>query len=166
VHGASWSAGEIGYLHVPNISSMQPSLYEYGRLEQVLGGPGILRSWNAVGSKSAVKGKILKASNVLDLALTGNSTAQKVVHQRARLLKDVVLNLSLTLNPGLFVFGGDLGAHPALLEPTVEMLRKSEIGAARILPSNLGNAAVVWGAVAVAMQDSEQRLYRYEPQQG
>jgi len=25
---------------------------------------------------------------------------------------------------------------------------------------------VVWGAVAVAMQDSEQRLYRYEPQQG
>ena len=166
VHGASWSAGEIGYLHVPNISSMQPSLYEYGRLEQVLGGPGILRSWNAVGSKSGVKGKILKASNVLDLALTGNSTAQKVVHQRARLLKDVVLNLSLTLNPGLFVFGGDLGAHPALLEPTVEMLRKSEIGAARILPSNLGNAAVVWGAVAVAMQDSEQRLYRYEPQQG
>jgi len=161
VHGSSWSAGEIGYLHIPNVSSMQPSLYEFGRLEQVLGAPGILRSWNAVSSKSGATGKILKASGVLDLALTGNSTAQKVVHQRARLLKDVVLNLSLTLNPSLFVFGGDLGAHPALLEPTVEMLRKSEIAVARVLPSSLGNSAVVWGAVAVAMRDSEEKLYRY-----
>jgi glucokinase len=166
VHGSSWSAGEIGYLHVPNISSMQPSLYEFGRLEQILGGPGILRSWNAVSNKSGVTGKVNKAASVLDLALNGNSTAQKVVQQRARLLKDVVLNLSLTLNPSLFVFGGDLGAHPALLEPTVELLRKSEIAVARVLPSSLGNSAVVWGAVAVSMRDSEEKLYRYQSQPG
>ena len=47
------------------------------------------------------------------------------------------------------------------LEPTVEMLRASEVGAARVLPSSLGNSATVWGAIAVGMQDSEQRLYRY-----
>jgi glucokinase len=164
VHGSSWSAGEIGYLHIPNVSSMQPSLYEFGRLEQVLGASGILKSWNAVSSKSGETEKFHKARGVLDLALTGNPTAQKVVRQRARLLKDVVLNLSLTLNPSLFVFGGDLGAHPALLEPTVEMLRKSEIAVARVLPSSLGNSAVVWGAVAVAMRDSEEMLYRYQPQ--
>jgi glucokinase len=161
VHGVSWSAGEIGYLHIPNISSAQPSLYEFGRLEQVLGGPGILRSWNAVSNKSGVAVKVRKASSVLDLALEGNAVAQKLVLHRARLLRDVVLNLSLTLNPSLFVFGGDLGAHTALLEPTVEMLRKSEVAVARVLPSSLGNFAVVWGAVAVAMQDSEQKLYRY-----
>jgi glucokinase len=161
VHGANWSAGEIGYLRIPQISSVQPSLYEFGALEQVLGGLGILRSWNAVSNKSGVSGKIRKASGVLDLALEGNAAAQKIVLQRARLLKDVVLNLSLTLNPSLFVFGGDLGAHRALLEPTVEMLRASEIGAARLLPSSLGTSAAVWGAVAVGMQDSEQRLYLY-----
>jgi glucokinase len=161
VHGTSWSAGEIGYLHIPNISNIQPSLYEFGRLEQVLGGPGILRSWNAVSNKSGVTVKIRKASSVLDLALEGNTAAQKLVLHRARLLRDVVLNLSLTLNPGLFVFGGDLGAHAALLEPTIEMLRKSEVAVARVLPSSLGNSVVAWGAVAVAMQDSEQKLYRY-----
>jgi glucokinase len=161
VHGSSWSAGEIGYLRIPNISSMQPALYEFGRLEQVLGAPGILRSWNAVSHKAGVSAKVRKASSVLDLALEGNSAAQKIVHQRARLLKDVVLNLSLTLNPSLFVFGGDLGAHPALFEPTVEMLRKSEVAVARVLPSSLGNSAVVWGAIAVAMKDAEQNLYRY-----
>ena len=161
VHGASWSAGEIGYLHIPNISSMEPSLYEFGALEQVLGGPGILKSWNAASNKSGIALKIRKASGVLDLALEGNAVAHKIVLQRARLLKDVVLNLSLTLNPSLFVFGGDLGAHAALFEPTVEMLRKSEVAVARVLPSSLGNSAVAWGAVAVGMQDSEQSLYRY-----
>jgi glucokinase len=166
VHGSSWSAGEIGYLRIPNIASMKPSLYEFGRLEQVLGAPGILRSWNAVSHRAGVSAKVRKASSVLDLALEGNSVAQKIVHQRARLLKDVVLNLSLTLNPSLFVFGGDLGAHPALLEPTVEMLRKSEIAVARVLPSSLGNSAVVWGAVAVAMRDSEETLYHYQSQNG
>lgn len=161
MHGASWSAGEIGYLHIPNISNVQPALYEFGRLEQVLGGPGILRSWNAVSNKSGVALKVRKASNVLDLALEGNTAAQKIVLHRARLLKDVVLNLSLTLNPSLFVFGGELGAHTALLEPTVEMLGKSEFAVARVLPSSLGNSAVVLGAIAVAMQNVEEKLYRY-----
>ncbi len=160
VHGASWSAGEIGYLRVPNISSMEPSLYEFGGLEQVLGGRGILRSWNAVSNKSGVTLKIRKAIGVLDLALEGNAVAMKIAAQRARLLKDVVLNLSLTLNPSLFVFGGELGAHGALLAPTVEMLSKSEVAVVRALPSSLGNSAVVWGAIAVGMQDLEQRLYR------
>ncbi|MDQ2834745.1 MAG: ROK family protein [Acidobacteriota bacterium] len=161
VHGASWSAGEIGYLHIPHISSMQPSLYEFGALEQVLGGPGILKSWSAASHPSGAAAKVRKASDVLDLALEGNTVAKKIALQRARLLKDVVLNLSLTLNPGLFVFGGELGGHAALLDPTVEMLRKSEVAVARVLPSNLGNSAVVWGAISVAMQNSEQRLFRY-----
>jgi len=43
----------------------------------------------------------------------------------------------------------------------VEMLRKSEVAVARVLPSSLGNSAVVWGAIAVAMKDAEQNLYRY-----
>jgi glucokinase len=158
VHGASWSAGEIGYLRIPNISSMQPSLYDFGALEQVLGGPGILRSWNAASSKSGQTIKLRKATKVLDLALEGNALAQKIVLQRARLLKDVVLNLSLILNPNLFVVGGDLGAHAALLQRTVEMLQQSEVAVTRVLPSSLGNSAVVWGGIAVSMQNSEQTL--------
>jgi glucokinase len=158
VHGASWSAGEIGYLRIPNISSMQPSLYEFGALEQVLGGFGILRSWNAVSNKSGKKINLRKASKVFDLALEGDAIAQKIVLQRARLLKDVILNLSLILNPNLFVVGGDLGAHAALLQPTAEMLQKSEVAVASVLPSSLGNSAVVWGGIAVSMQNSEQIL--------
>jgi glucokinase len=160
VYGASWAAGEIGYLQIPHIPKMPPALHQFGRLEQVVAAPGILRSWTAVAKKSGVALKPRKASKVLDLALEGNSAAQKLVLQRAQLLKDVVLNLSLTLNPSLFVFGGEVGAHPALLAPIAEMLRESEVAGARVLPSSLGRSAVVWGGVAVAMQDSEQKLHR------
>jgi glucokinase len=160
VHGSSWAAGEIGYLQIPHIPKMPPALYNFGRLEQVLAGPGILRSWSAVAKNSGVDLKPRKAGEVLDLALQGNTAAQRLVLQRARLLKDVVLNLSLILNPGLFVFGGEIGAHPALLAPVAEMLTKSEIAGARVLPSALGNAAVAWGGVAYAMQHSEQKLHR------
>jgi glucokinase len=160
VHGANWTAGEIGYLQVPHIPNMQPALYEFGRLEQALAAPGILRSWAAVAKKSGVTAKPCNAIDVLDLALEGNAAAQKLVLQRARLLYEVVLNLSLTLNPSLFVFGGTVGAHPALLAPMTEMLSKSEIAVARVVPSSLGDSAVVWGAVALAMHDSEQKLHR------
>jgi predicted NBD/HSP70 family sugar kinase len=160
VYGASWAAGEIGYLHVPHIPSLQPALHEFGPLEQVLAGPGILKSWAAVAKKSGVPLKPRTARRVLDLALEGNAAAQKLVLHRAQLLEDVVLNLSLTLNPGLFVFGGEVGSHPALLAPMAEMLSKSEIAVARVVPSSLGNSAVVWGGVACAMQHSEQNLHR------
>jgi glucokinase len=160
VHGSSWAAGEIGYLQIPHVPKMPPALYNFGRLEQVLAGPGILRSWSAVAKNSGVDLKPRKAGEVLDLALQGNTAAQRLVLQRARLLKDVVLNLSLILNPGLVGFGGGSGAHPALLAPVAEMLTKSEIAGARVLPSALGNAAVAWGGVAYAMQHSEQKLHR------
>ncbi|MDE1178191.1 MAG: ROK family transcriptional regulator [Edaphobacter sp.] len=160
IHGRSWSAGEIGYLRIPNVSGANPALYEYGRLEQILGAQGILKSWNAVQEKAGATRKVRKASDVLDLAAEGNQEARKIARHRARLLKDVVINLSLTLNPALFVFGGEFGGHPMLLEPTIEMLRESEVAAARIVPSGLGSSSVAWGAVATAMQEAEKTMYR------
>lgn len=160
VHGTSWAAGEIGYLQIPDIPNTPPSLYDYGSLEQALAAPGILRSWSAVAKKSGSSLKPRKAGDVLDLALKNNTAAQRLVLLRARLLKNVVLNLSLILNPGLFVFGGEVGAHPALLAPIAEMLKRSEIAGARVLPSALGSTAVTWGGVALALQHSEQKLHR------
>jgi glucokinase len=34
--GSQWSAGEIGYLRVPNISRRNPTIHGYGKLERVL----------------------------------------------------------------------------------------------------------------------------------
>ena len=45
-HGSQWSAGEIGYLRLPNTSRRRPTLHEFGELETVLTSAGILESWN------------------------------------------------------------------------------------------------------------------------
>ena len=45
-HGAQWSAGEIAYLRLPNVSRKYPALHEFGELENVLTSSGILKSWN------------------------------------------------------------------------------------------------------------------------
>ena len=45
--GSQWTAGEIGYLRVPNISREHPTIHNYGKIEKLLGAPGILKSWQA-----------------------------------------------------------------------------------------------------------------------
>ena len=44
-HGSQWCAGEIGYLRVPSTSRRQPTIHEFGELENVLTSSGILKSW-------------------------------------------------------------------------------------------------------------------------
>lgn len=159
--GADGTAGEIGYLHIPHIPSIRPSLYDFGRLEKVLAGPGILKSWNTAVQKDSGKPRLRHPGDVLDLALEGNSLAKKIVQQRAILLKDVILNISLILNPSLFVLGGEVGAHPALLEPTASLLVESEFAIARLTPSKLGGSAVVTGAIAVGLKYANDILPRF-----
>jgi glucokinase len=39
-HGSQWSAGEIAYLRLPDISRKYPTIHEFGELETVLGDAG------------------------------------------------------------------------------------------------------------------------------
>ena len=46
-HGARWSAGEIGYLHIPNVSRAHPTIHGHGKLEKIWAESGILKNWRA-----------------------------------------------------------------------------------------------------------------------
>ena len=152
--GAQWSAGEIGYLRVPNISRASPTIHGYGRLEKVLGAPGILRSWRASCKQSRRSLRVSRASDVLDLAAAGNASAKKILLQRATILSDIVLDLALILNPGLILLGGEVGSHPRLLQEVKAQLKGSEFAVVRLKPSALGTAAVLWGAVYTALESA------------
>jgi glucokinase len=155
-HGAQWSAGEIGYLRLPHISRRQPSLHEFGVLETVLTGPGIVRSWReaiaAAGSADTPGRTSISAVEILDLAQSGNQRAAKIIHQRARIVADVIVNLSLFFNPGLILLGGEVGGHPALLRIVQQELEQSEFAIPKICAASLGEIAVLWGTVAVALE--------------
>jgi glucokinase len=150
--GSRWSAGEIGYLRVPHISREHPTTHGYGRLEKVLGAPGILRSWRATEKRSRTRLKVSRAVDVFSLAASGNAHAKKILLQRATILSDVILDLSLILNPSLVLLGGEVGGHPKLLQEVKSQLRESEFAAVKLDLAALGSSAVLWGAVFTATQ--------------
>jgi glucokinase len=148
-HGSQWSAGEIGYLRLPNTSRRRPTLHEFGELETVLTSSGILESWNE-GKKSAT-GE-MDALGVLNLAQTGDARAEKIVQHRAGIVADIVVNLSLILNPGLILLEGEVGGHPTLISAVQKQLQESEFAVTKIGAGKLGNTSVLWGGIAIALE--------------
>ena len=150
--GSQWSAGEIGYLPVPDISREHPSIHKYGKLETALSASGILKSWHASGHASSFRSRVTRVGEVWDLAASGNAEAKRLLRQRATILADVVLDLALILNPNLILLGGEVGNHPALLRELNDLLEGSEFGVLRVALGALGVPAVLWGAVSTALE--------------
>src|ERR1700761_8142158 len=88
-HGSHWSAGEIAYLRLPSISRRQPTIHEFGELEAVLTGPGILKSWREEfrgnARLGAQKKRDLDAVGILNLAQAGDPCAVRIVRQRSEI---------------------------------------------------------------------------------
>jgi glucokinase len=161
-HGAQWSAGEIAYLRLPHVLRKQPALHEFGALESVLTSSGILKSWHEAVVKprpgSAPAPKPTDAQGVLDLAQADDPLAKKIILHRAGIVADVIVNLSLVLNPGLILLGGKVGSHPALLRLVTKELEQSEFAVPKIAAASLGEFAVLWGAIALALDAIPQLL--------
>jgi glucokinase len=154
-HGARWSAGEIGYLRLPHISRRDPVLHEFGALETVLSSAGIQQSWRETTAQlqtTVRAARRVDVTAILDMAQRGEAAARKVVKRRAAIVADVIVNLLLILNPGLVVLGGEVGRHPALIGFLRKELERSEFAVPRIAAATLGEAAVLRGAIAMALE--------------
>jgi glucokinase len=156
-HGSQWSAGEIAYLRLPNTSRRRPTLHEFGELETVLTSSGILESWHEARKKSGQdaneEDEKMDALGVLDLAQAGDARAEKVVQHRAGMVADIIVNLSLILNPGLILLEGEVGSHPALISGVQKQLQESEFAVTKIGAGKLGTTSVLWGAIAIALEN-------------
>lgn len=153
--GAQWSAGEIGYLRLPSISRRAPAIHEFGELEAVLTNTGILKSWREVCSSTPQGAKHIhqpmNVQAILNLAQAGNECAVKIVRQRAEIAADIVINLSLILNPGLILLSGEVGSHPVMIDFVHKQLAESEFAVTKIKPSALGLRSALWGSIALAL---------------
>jgi glucokinase len=155
--GSQWSAGEIGYLRVPDISREHPSIHKYGKLETALSASGILKSWRARG-RATRRSRVIRVADVWDLAASGNAEAKCLLSQRAMILADVILDLALILNPNLILLGGEVGNHPALLRELNALLEGSEFAVFRLALGALGMPAALLGAVSISLEPTVLRL--------
>lgn len=154
-HGAQWSAGEIGYLRLPRVSRRDPSVQEFGALETILSSSAIRRSWHEAAAQMRTpvnRTRPVDVTAILDMAQRGEPAAKKVIRQRAAIVADVIVNFSLILNPSLVVLGGEVGRHPALTGYLGKELEGCEFAVPRIAAASLGEAAVLRGAIAVALE--------------
>jgi glucokinase len=153
-HGAKWSAGEIGYLRLPSTSRRQLTIHEFGELETVLSAPGILKSWQEARGKSSRSPNRadVDASAVLQMAQEGDGRAVKIVRQRSEIVADIIVNLSLILNPELIVMGGEIGSHPVMIDFVRKQLEGEEFAVAKIASSPPSRRAVLWGGISLALE--------------
>jgi glucokinase len=155
-HGSQWSAGEIAYLRLPHIVRKTPTIHEFGELESILTNSGILKSWNGREDTQGSPRKSstdLDAASVLDLAQAGDTRARAIVRLRADVVSDIVVNMSLIINPGLILLGGEIGSHPVLIRSVLKQLEGSEFAVTKLGTSALGDEGVLWGGVALALDE-------------
>jgi glucokinase len=148
-HGSQWSAGEIGYLRVPHTTRRRPMIHEFGELEAVLSSTSIIASWNEMAD--GVRPEVMDATAILDMAEAGVAQAAEIVQHRAGILTDIIVNLSLILNPGLILLSGPVGSHPMMVRAVQRQLEECEFAVPDLKAGALAEDAVLWGAVSLAL---------------
>ncbi len=153
--GATWSAGEVGYLPVHGGARRPVRMHETGQLEQAIGGLGIEARWHEYFTGStddeALKLSTLRAPQIFDLANTGDARALNVLRETARVLADALSTLALLFDPQMIVLGGGVGSHPALCTATNGFLRENEFALPMLRSSALGTGAQLFGAVSLSL---------------
>jgi glucokinase len=168
-HGSQWSAGEIGYFGMSSNKRLPVKVRELGQLETAIGGSGIEREWaraieRAVASSSldaarAQKLKMLKPTEVFDLAAEGDRTATEVLRYVAGVLTDAITDICLLLNPEVVVLGGGVGSHKELCRATEKLIRKHEFAQPHMRSSSLGTQAQLYGGLSLSLAAIEERMF-------
>jgi len=159
IHGTDWTAGEVGYMHVPGVPETAARQGAPGSLESVIGGQGIRKQWlrscNGSGVGSA---RNLTATEIFERASAGDSVARGVLNRSAKILAYAVYNISLVLNCGLFILGGGVGMSTPLRDATQRFLEKyNEPVQPKLIVSRLGQDAQLVGAIRLALSKADQQ---------
>jgi glucokinase len=157
LRGANCTAGEVGYMYVPGTSEDAAQRGTPGSLERAIGGGGIRQQWLQARDVTTHSGD-LTATEIFDLALTGNPFAKSILDRSAQILAYAVYNISLVLNASSFVLGGGVGMSGPLRDATETVLaRYGEPAIPKLIVSSLGQDAQLMGAIRLALDTAESR---------
>ncbi|MCQ4080851.1 ROK family transcriptional regulator [Streptomyces sp. RB6PN25] len=153
IRGARGVAGEIGYLSV----SSQPPGPLHGRhgFARAIAAAGFHPSREPGSDQVAVD----VARQVFDRAAKGNAEAKAVVEEEGRTIGEAIAAVCAVVDPELVLLGGPIGLHPALLEPVRATVQDLAPLPPAIEVGTLGDAAVLHGALALALRRARADLW-------
>ena len=152
--GARGAAGEVGFLPwgEPADESRPPSR---GLLETAAAANSVVEMARARGLH-----QVRSAREVFGLAGSGDARALAAVAEEAGRLAFVVASVVAVIDPELVVLGGGIGSNVELLrDPLEAALRRSTPLTPRIVGGELGDGAVLAGAVAIALRSAHELVF-------
>jgi predicted NBD/HSP70 family sugar kinase len=168
--GARGAAGEIGYLPIPD--GDDPPAAGLGHFEHAAGGSAFARLGReaACGPDGAVLRELaggdpdaVDAEIVFAAAARGDEPARRVLDELLDRLARGLASAAALLNPATVIIGGGLSrAGDALLEPLERRVGELVALPPRLVLSALGDEAVALGAVRLATQSVDERLFAFE----
>ena len=158
--GAHGAAGEVGFLPVSFTAPDQnenaaTDPHRRGELEEAVSADAVVRAARERG----LSGR-LTAKRVFDEARAGNPAAVGAVRQEGERIAHVVAAISAVLDPDMVVLGGGVG-HGAdlMLDPVREVLHKTTPLRPIIAASELGDDAVLLGALTTALRVARPQVF-------
>lgn len=162
ISGKHGLGGEIGHMHIRDEETEHCNCGGVGCVEQVASATGIARearrTMAASDAPSSMRkyGDEISAKNVLDEAKAGDEMALKVMDTVGHYLGLALAQVSMTVDPEIFVIGGGVSKagqflidvikkHYDLFTPISE--NKAKIGLAE-----LGNDAGIYGAARLVLE--------------
>ena len=153
--GAGGAAGEIGYLPLGDGDPHDRANRRRGQLEEAAGASGVVRRARALGMRPPLTPRTIFAA-----ARRGDPCAVAVVTAEAHAIALAIATVVPVLNPELVILGGQIAGHgDVLLEPIEKELHALSPFRPRLAVSELGEAAVLAGAVATALEAAQEQLF-------
>jgi predicted NBD/HSP70 family sugar kinase len=158
--GAHGAAGEVGYLPVSGDADSGDAKSGTrtrlrGILEEAASADAVVRTAKRLGMPGAVTAKRVFAD-----ARRGDELAVATVEVEAERLALVVGTVAAILDPELVLLGGGVGGNLDLLRPPLErrLTELTPLGT-RIEEGELGQDAIVLGAIASALDTARDRVF-------
>jgi predicted NBD/HSP70 family sugar kinase len=154
--GAYGAAGEIAYVPIGNDDPYDPHNRRRGALEEAAGASGVIRSARALGMRPP-----LTVKSIFAAARQGDPVAVQVVEAEAGRIALAIAAVAPILDPELVILGGGIatGAGDLLVDPAARELNRLSPFRPRLTVSQLGDEAVVHGAVATALAAAQEQVF-------
>jgi predicted NBD/HSP70 family sugar kinase len=151
--GARGAAGEVGYIPWPGDGAAPRS--ERGRLEEATSAAAVVASAHEAGMRGE-----LTAKDVFEAARAGNERALAAVGVEADRIAHLLATIGAVVDPEFIVLGGGIGGSADLLRPLVEeRLKDLTPLETRVEQSELGENAIVLGAIATALANAREIVF-------
>jgi predicted NBD/HSP70 family sugar kinase len=153
--GANGAAGEVAYLPLAAADPHDKANRRRGALETAIGADGVLAAARRAGVRGASS-----AAEVFDAARDGDAKARRAVETVAAGIALGIAAIVPVLDPALVILGGGIGRNADVLrEPIERELRALSPFHPRIEVSSLGEEAELMGAVSLALEAAQDRLF-------